>query len=165
MDGLSQLRAPRVHLADFTPAVLRFEDGQRASGQLQVLSVNGGLLSLPSPIDQGSQVKLMFLTHTGAVLGAAEMLSPVTSTQQPFRFVSLPLDDRQRLGAAIQSSLNENIANQHAVEQKWMEKLRAASSNQNQPRRRLFKFGVGAVAFGILCLGCAFYLLQLHALK
>jgi hypothetical protein len=165
MDALSQLRAPRVHFADSTPAVLRFHDGQRASGKLQVLSVTGGLLSLPIPIDQGSQVKLMFLTHTGPVLGAAEMLSPVTSTQQPFRFVSLPVDDRRRLGAAIQSSLNENIANQEAAEQKWMEKLRAASSHENRPRRRLFKFGVGAVALGILCLGCAFYLLQVHALK
>jgi hypothetical protein len=169
MDGLSplhaQVRAPRVHLADFTPAVLRFQDGQRASGELQVLSVTGGLLSLPSPIDQGSQVKLMFLTHTGAVLGAAEMLSPVTGTQQPFRFVSLPVDDRRRLGAAIQSSLNLDIANQEAAEQKWMEKLRAASSRENQPRGRLFKFVVGAAALGIVCLGCAFYLFQVHALK
>ena len=169
MDGLSQLhaqlRAPRVHLADLTPAVLRFQDGQRASGELQVLSVNGGLLSLPSPIDQGSQVKVMFLTHTGPVLGAAEMLSPVTSTQQPFRFVSLPVDDRRRLGAAIQSSLNENVANQEEAEQKWMEKLRAASSGENQPHGRLFKFTVGAAAFGILCLGVALYLLQVHTLK
>ncbi|HXM23302.1 MAG TPA: hypothetical protein VN948_18740 [Terriglobales bacterium] len=169
MDGLSQLhtplRAPRVRLTDFTPAVLRFQDGQRASGKLQVLSVTGGLLSLPSPIDQGLRVKLMFLTHTGAVLGAAEMLSPVTSTQQPFRFVSLPVDDRRRLGAAIESSLNLNIANQDAAEQKWMEKLRAASSRENQPRGRLFKFAVGAVALGIFCLGCALYLLQVHALK
>ena len=169
MDGLSQLpaqpRAPRVHLADFTPAVLRFQDGQRASGQLQVLSVNGGLLSLPDPIDQGSQVKLMFLMHTGAVLGAAEMLSPLTSKQQPFRFTSLPVDDRQRLGAAIQSSLNQKIANEEAAEQKWMEKLRAASSREHRPRNRFFKFGVGAVALGLLCLGCAFYLLQVHALK
>jgi hypothetical protein len=169
MNGLSQLptqpRAPRVHLADFTPAVLRFQDGQRASGQLQVLSLNGGLLSLPGPIDQGSQVKLMFLTRTGAVLGAAEMLSPVTSTQQPFRFVSLPVDDRDRLGAAIRSSLNPDIANHEAAEQRWMEKLRAASSRENRPRRRLFKFGVGAVALGIFCLGCALYLLQVHALK
>jgi hypothetical protein len=169
MDGLSQLhaqlRAPRVHLADFTPAVLRFQDGQRASGELRVLSVNGGLLSLPSPIDQGSQVKLMFLTHGGSVLGAAEMLSPVTSTQQPFRFVSLPVDDRRRLGAAIQSSLNLNIANQDAVEQRWMEKLRAASSHENQPRGRLFKFAVGAVVLGIFALGCALYVLQVHALK
>src|ERR1700680_1066077 len=153
MNGLSQLpsqvRAPRVHLADFTPAVLRFQDGQRASGQLQVLSLNGGLLSLPGPIDQGSQVKLMFLTRTGAVLGAAEMLSPVTSTQQPFRFVALPVDDRRRLGAAIQSSLNKETANQEAAEQKWMEKLRAASNCETRPRSRLFKFGVGVVALGI----------------
>ena len=169
MDGLSQLhtplRAPRVHLADFTPAVLRFRDGQRTSGQLKVLSVNGGLLSLPDPIDQGSQVKLMFLTHTGAVLGAAEMLSPLTSRQQPFRFVSLPVDDRRRLGAAIESSLNEKVAKQDAAEEKWMEKLRAASSHESRPRRRWFKFGVGVAAFGILSLGCALYLLQGHVLK
>jgi hypothetical protein len=167
MDALSQLhaqvRAPRINLADFTPAVLRFQDGQRASGKLQVLSVNGGLLSLPSPIDQGSQVKLMFLTHAGTVLGAAEMLSPLTSTQQPFRFVSLPVDDRRRLGAAIQSSLNLNSAD--AAEQQWMEKLRAASSSENRPRGRLFKVAAGALALGILGLGCAFYLFQLHLLK
>jgi hypothetical protein len=167
MDALSQLhaqvRAPRINLADFTPAVLRFQDGQRASGKLQVLSVNGGLLSLPSPIDQGSQVKLMFLTHAGTVLGAAEMLSPLTSTQQPFRFVSLPVDDRRRLGAAIQSSLNLNSAD--AAEQQWMEKLRAASSSENRPRGRLFKVAAGALALGILGLGCAFYLFQVHLLK
>ncbi len=169
MDGLSQLhanlRAPRVHLADVTPAVLRFQDGQRASGNLQVFSLTGGLLSLPRPINQGSQVKLMFLTHTGPVLGAAEMLSPVTRTQQAFRFVSLQVDDRRRLGAAIQSSLNKNLANDDAAEQKWMEKLRAASDHGGQPRRQLFKFAAGALALGILGLGCAFYVLQVHLLK
>jgi hypothetical protein len=165
MDDLSQLRAPRVQLADFTPAVLRLHDGQRASGNLQVLSMNGGLLSLPTAIDQGSCVKLMFLTHTGPVLGAAEMLSPVTGTQQPFRFVSLPVDDRRRLGAAIQSSLNENMANQKAAEQKWMDKLRAASFHESRPRRRILKFAAGAVGLGILCLGCVFYLLQAQLLK
>jgi hypothetical protein len=169
MDGISPLyahvRAPRVQLADLTPAVLRFQDGQRASGELQVLSVTGGLLSLPSPIDRGSQVKLMFLTHTGAVLGAAEMLSPVTSKQQPFRFVSLPMDDRRRLGEAIQSSLDLKTANHDVAEQKWMEKLRAASSRENQPRGRLLKFAVGAAALGIIAVGCVLYLFQVHALK
>jgi len=170
MDGISPLyahvRAPRVQVADLTPAVLRFPNGQRASGDLRVLSVTGGLLALPSPIDQGSRVKLMFLTHTGAVLGAAEMLSPVTSTQQPFRFVSLPVDDRRRLGAAIQSSLNLNIAGRDAAEQKWMEKLRAASSRENQPRGWILKFAVGAAALAIFALGCALYsVLQVHALK
>ncbi len=164
MDGLSQLhaqlRAPRINLADFTPAVLRFQDGQRASGKLQVLSVTGGLLSLPRPINQGSQVKVMFLTHTGPVLGAAEMLSPLTSTQQPFRFVSLPVDDRRRLGAAIQSTLHQHNLNKDAAEQKWMEKLRAASDPENRPRRRLLKFAAGALAVGMLGLGCAFYFIR-----
>ena len=161
----AQLRAPRINVADFTPAVLRLVDGQRASGKLQVLSMNGGLLSLPSSIDQGAQGKLMFLTHAGPVLGTAEMMSPVTSTQQPFRFVSLPVDDRRRLGAAIQSSLNQDMVNQEAAEQKWMEKLRTASSCQNQSRGRLLKFGVGAAALGILGLGWAYYLLPVYALK
>ena len=169
MDGLSQLhaqvRAPRVHLADSTPAVLRFQDGQRASGELQVLSVTGGLLSLSRAIDQGSCVKLMFLTRSGAVLGAAEMLGPLTSRQQPFRFVSLPVDDRRRLGAAIQSSLDLKTANQDAAEQKWMQKLRAASSPENQPRGRLFKSALGLAAVGIFALGCALYVLQVHGLK
>ncbi|MGA8489384.1 MAG: hypothetical protein WB711_03115 [Terriglobales bacterium] len=164
MDGLSQLhaqpRAPRINLADFTPAVLRFQDGQRASGKLQVLSVTGGLLSLPSPINRGSHVKVMFLTHTGPVLGAAEMLSPLTSTQQPFRFVSLPTDDRRRLGAAIQSTLHQHSLIKDAAEQKWMEKLRAASSADSRPRRRLLKFAAGAFALGMLGVGCAFYFLR-----
>jgi hypothetical protein len=164
MDGLSQLhaqlRAPRINLADFTPAVLRFQDGQRASGKLQVLSVTGGLLSLPTPINQGSQVKVMFLTHTGPVLGAAEMLSPLTSTQQPFRFVSLPVDDRRRLGAAIQSTLHQHSLNKDAAEQKWMQKLRAASSGENRPRRRLLKFAFTTLAIGTLGVGCAFYFIR-----
>src|SRR5690349_15754957 len=105
MNGLSplhtQLRSPRVQLADFTPAVLRFDDGQRASGMVQVLSLTGGLLSLPPPIHQGSQVKLLSLTRTGPALRASEMLTPVTDTQQPSRILSLPVDDCRRLGAAI----------------------------------------------------------------
>ena len=38
----------------------------------------------------------VFLTHAGPVLGAAEMLSPVTSGLQPFRFNALCQDDRSR---------------------------------------------------------------------
>jgi len=78
------------------------------SGKLQVISLSGGLLCLSKPLDQGSQVKLMFLTGRGTVLGAAEMLSPISWSLQPFKFVGLYDDDQQRLEAAIQSSLNQN---------------------------------------------------------
>jgi len=149
-------RAPRVHLADLTPAVLRFQDGQRTAGQLQVLSLTGGLLCLSTPLDQGSRVKLMFLTHAGPILGGAEMLSPVSSTLQPFRFVSLPVEDHRRLGTAIQSSLGQDLA-----EPEWIEKLRDAAHG-SPPRRRAFRFFLGAAALGAL--GSAIYF-QIHLLK
>jgi hypothetical protein len=156
----SQQRAPRAHLAGVTPAVLRFQDGRRTSGRLQLLSLTGGLLSLSNLLVQGSQVKLMFLTGTGAVLGGAEMLSPVTSTLQPFRFISLTADDQRRLGATIQASLYQDNA-----EQQWIEKFRAASVHGNGPRRRLFKLVIGAVGLAALGLASAVYLLHFHLLK
>lgn len=101
-------RAPRVRFAETTPAVLRFQDGHRSAGKLKVVSVTGGLLCLPKPLAQGALVKVMFLTRTGSVLGAAEMLSPVSDSLQPFRFVTLGRDDRSRLQAVIQSSQDQH---------------------------------------------------------
>jgi hypothetical protein len=76
--------------------------------KLQVISLTGGLLCLSKPIDKGSVVKLMFLTSSGSVLGAAEMLNPISWHLQPFKFVRLYDDDQQRLESAIQSSLDRN---------------------------------------------------------
>ena len=73
-----------------------------------MISLTGGLLCLPSPLVQGSKVKLMFLTGRGSVLGAAEMLCPISWGLQPFKFVGLLNDDQQKLQAAIQSSLEQN---------------------------------------------------------
>ncbi len=101
-------RAPRTSFAETTPAVLRFQNGRRVSGKLKVISLTGGLLSLPSPLVQGAQVKLMFLTGRGSVLGAAEMLCPISWSLQPFKFLGLYNDDQQKLQAAIQSSLDQN---------------------------------------------------------
>ena len=159
MNGLPQLysqqRSPRVHLTDAPPAVLRFQDGHRTSGKLQVVSLTGGLLVLPTPLDQGSQVKLMFLTQTGSVLGAAEMLNPVSDTQQPFRFVSLPSQDQRRLGTIIRSTLGTT------TEQEWIEKLRAAA-NATPQRGRLVKMVMGVA--GIVTLGVA-GAMYFHVLK
>lgn len=101
-------RAARASFAEPTPAVLRSKDGSRVPGKLEVISLTGGLLFLAKPLSQGAHVKLMFLTRKGSVLGEAEMLNPVSSTLQPFKFVGLPNDDRGRLQAAIQFSLDQN---------------------------------------------------------
>ena len=108
-------RPDRARFADTIPAVLRFPDGQRASGKLRVVSVTGGLLSVLHPIRQGSVAKLMFLTSAGSILGAAEMLSPLSWELQPFKFVGLPDDAHSRLQTAIQSCLQHDKQNQERV--------------------------------------------------
>lgn len=120
-------RPPRVHLPGVTPAVLRFADGRRVPGQLQIISATGGLLGLSRPLDRGSLVKLMFLTHSGSVFAEAEMLNPVSWIQQPFRFVALHRDDRSRLQAAIQFSLEQHRRehNQTLDQARHVEKHRA----------------------------------------
>ena len=152
----SGTRPPRVRFAESTPAVLRFQDGRRATGQLQIVSITGGLLSVPKPLDKGSRVKVMFLTDKGPVLGAAEMLAPVTWGQQPFRFVALGEGDRRVLGSAIQASVRRT-----PTEEEWIEKYRAAALAGDDSRPRPFlRMLLGA--FTLLCLGSMFYLVYLR---
>jgi hypothetical protein len=155
----SPWRYPRAHLDGQNPAVLRFANGQTTGAKLQVISVTGGLLSLSEPVVQGSQVKVIFLTGAGAVLGGAEMLPPVTNELQPFRFVSLAADDQRRLGALIGQRSNQNES-----ELAWMEKLRAASAQQSEPRRWSFK-AAGLVGMLMIGLATAAYLLHFGVLK
>jgi hypothetical protein len=164
MNALPQLdskpRVPRLRFENSTPAVLRFHDGQRISGELQVVSLTGGLLSLPTPLTQGSRVKVMFVTDAGSVLGAAEMLSPVSSTQQPFRFVSLAVQDRRRLESIIPVSVYHDI-----TEPDWMKKLRAVSEDRYAPPPSRVKLAVLAVSLMALGLAGATFFLHVPLLK
>jgi hypothetical protein len=113
-------RSPRVRLPRTTPAVLRSQDGSRRQGELEMVSLTGGLICLPKPLDRGSHVKLMFMTHTGAIFGSAEMLKPVSWDLQPFRFVALDEGDQHKLSAAIQSYLVQNSGGEE-----WTDNYRA----------------------------------------
>ena len=81
----TQWRSPRAHLGDVTPAILRLPDGRQHRGQLEVVSLSGGLLNLNDMLEQGSKPKLLFVTSNGPVLGAVEMLRPVSATRQAFQ--------------------------------------------------------------------------------
>src|ERR1700675_4864060 len=113
-------RYPRARLDGNNPIVLRFPNGERFGAKLRVISVTGGLLAVSKPVDQGSRVRLMFVTETGSVLGGAEMLPPISEGLQPFRFISLPTDDQRRVMALI------GQCSQNKSEMAWMEKLRTA---------------------------------------
>ena len=108
-------RPPRMNFVRSTPAVLRCPSGLQVRGELQVISITGGLLSLSSPLNQGTPVKFMFLAETGQVSASAEMLTPISRSLQPFRFVRIGEDDRHRLGAAIQSSVDKARLEQQSI--------------------------------------------------
>lgn len=149
-------RAPRARLADTPPVVLRTPAGDRSSARLEVVSLTGGLLSMSPLMHQGTRVRLMFVTGSGAVMAVAEMLPPVNWTHQPFRFLMLSETDQRRLRSTIQSTVHSTH------EQAWIEKYRAAVSHQKPPRKHLLRTILAALTASAVCVGSALYVLNLH---
>lgn len=149
-------RSPRVRLADVTPAVLRLPDGRQQRGQLELVSLTGGLLSMPSMLDKGSRLKLLFLTRPGPVLGAVEMLSPVSTNRQPFRFVAFEEVDHRRLRSVIQSVMGR-------ADDEWIEKYRAAVAQKDSSQGVFRRVLQSLTVLGLL--GSVAYLLNAHLLK
>ncbi len=98
-------RPPRVRFPKTTSVVVRKKDNACVPAKLELVSITGGLLELTRPLDRGTNVRLLFLLGKGTVFSVAEMLAPVSWTQQPFRFVTLYDDDKRRLKAEIQLTL------------------------------------------------------------
>jgi hypothetical protein len=151
------LRPPRIMLGDGIPAVLRKPEGECRQGALRTISLTGGVLRLPKEFEKGSALRLMFVTHTGPVLGTAEMLSPMGNNLQPFRFISLHHTDRRRLGNAIQNCLEPAVDTQP-----WIEKYRAAVANSKPPKSRRLKTALCAATLATLGLAGYFYVFHSH---
>jgi hypothetical protein len=83
------------------------EDGQRAKGRLQTISVTGGLLRIAKALRQGDFVEIAFQTQGGPVHGMAEMLGATRSTDgvlQPFRFIAMGDDDHRALRVILDTA-------------------------------------------------------------
>lgn len=107
---------PRVRLPHATRATLRSQDGSRRQGELKIVSLTGGLVGLPKPLELRARVTLRFTTPAGAVRGSAEMLKPVSSDLQPFRFLALDRGAQRKLKALVQSHLVQNSAREQSVD-------------------------------------------------
>jgi len=142
-------RSPRAQLSPSTPAVFRLPDGRSSRGDLHIVSVTGGLVSLPRPLDRGARVMLMFLTQNGTVLGSAEMLKPISWDQQPFRFVSLDEANRARLKTAVRTSLAQNHP-----EYDWVDSYRARMQEKKPARGSLPRVVIAALTLATAGLGC-----------
>ena len=130
------------------------------AGNLQVISVAGGMLSLSQPLYPNTRASLMFLSDGGPVLAKAEMLSPLSRTQQAFRFVALDRNDLRNLQLGIQSHLSQGFD-----EDRWIAKYRSAITHRAPSQRGTLKIVLGSVAFGILVLISAAYFFHFELLK
>ena len=99
-------RGSRIKLGGSILALVLLENGRQVRGRMNQLSVNGGLISLDQPLDEGIRVTVLFHLGSTSIRCRAYMLFPMWATQgclQPFRFLDLPEADR--------SSLNRELEN------------------------------------------------------
>jgi len=97
-------RGARVKLGGSILAVLVLENGRQIRSRVSQLSVNGGLISLENPLDEGIRVTVVFHLGNTSIRSRAQMLFPMWATKgclQPFRFLELPEESRTALNREL----------------------------------------------------------------
>jgi hypothetical protein len=99
-------RGVRVKLGGSILALVLLENGRQIRGRMNQLSVNGGLISLGHPLDEGIRVTVLFHLGITSIRCRAQMLFPMWATQgclQPFRFLELPEANRASLNRELET--------------------------------------------------------------
>src|ERR1700677_2051184 len=97
-------RGLRVKLGGSVLALVLLENGRQIRGRMSQLSVNGAMLSLQNPLDEGMRVSVVFHLGITSVRCRAQRLFPMWATQgslQPFRFIELPSHSRVSLNREL----------------------------------------------------------------
>ena len=92
-------RGTRVKLGGSILALVLLENGRQIRGRMNQVSVNGGLLSIEHPLDEGIRVTVLFHLGCTSIRCRAQMMFPMWATQgclQPFRFLDLPEPSRAK---------------------------------------------------------------------
>jgi hypothetical protein len=100
------LRGSRVKLLGSSLALVLLENGRQVRARINQLSVNGALLSLEAPLNEGIQVTLLFHIGIATIRCRALMLFPMWATQgclQPLKFLELPETDCARLARELEA--------------------------------------------------------------
>jgi hypothetical protein len=99
-------RGPRVKLLGSTLALVLLENGRQVRARINQLSVNGALLSLENPLNEGIRVTVLFQLGVATIRCRAEMLFPMWATQgclQPLKLLDLPDTDRASLARELEA--------------------------------------------------------------
>jgi len=99
-------RGPRVKLGGAILALVLLENGRQIRVRMNQLSINGGLVSLDRPLDEGICVTVLFHLGCTSLRCQARMLFPMWATQgclQPFRFLGLSDTSRISLSRELET--------------------------------------------------------------
>jgi hypothetical protein len=91
-EARTEPRGSRVKVCGAVLALVLLENGRQIRARISQLSVNGGLVALEHPLDEGIKVTIVFHIGTTSIRCPAEMMFPMWATRgclQPFRFRDL----------------------------------------------------------------------------
>jgi hypothetical protein len=94
-----------VKLGGSILVLLLLENGRQIRGRMNQLSINGGLVSMDQPLDEGIRVTVLFHLGYTSIRCRAQMLFPMWATKgclQPLRFLDLSEVSRLGLGTELQ---------------------------------------------------------------
>jgi len=106
-------RGLRVKLGGSILALVVLENGRQIRGRMSQLSINGGLLSLEQPLDEGIRITVVFHLGNTSIRNRAQMLFPMWATKgclQPFRFTDLPDTSRSNLNRELEGLIQHGAA-------------------------------------------------------
>jgi hypothetical protein len=112
-------RGSRVRLGGSILALLVLENGRQIRGRMSQLSVNGGLISLEQPLDEGIRVTALFHLGITSVRCQARMLFPMWATQgclQPCRFLELAEASRAGLNRELEELVRAGAPQEYEEE-------------------------------------------------
>jgi len=112
-------RSLRVKLGGSILALMVLENGRQVRGRLSQLSVNGGLVSVEQPLDEGIRVTVLFHLGITSIRCRVHMLFPMWATQgclQPFRFLELPEASRAGLNRELENLVRAGASQEEEAE-------------------------------------------------
>jgi hypothetical protein len=105
--------ATRTKLSGSVVVGIRSCGTQPSSAKLHEISATGGLLIMPTALEQGEFVEVAFKTSQGTVRAMAELLAvkkeSASGCLQPFRFIALDDEDHARLSMALDSLSHQTM--------------------------------------------------------
>lgn len=113
-------RGSRVKLGGSILALVVLENGRQIRGRMSQLSVNGGLVSLERPLDEGIKVTVLFHLGVTSIRCRSQMMFPMWATQgclQPFRFLELPEASRDSLNQELEDLVKSGAPQEEETEE------------------------------------------------